>query len=327
MEVQVLSSASKAVPRGAAFRFSVDGVRRTLYSDGEHTFVLVNEPPRSPRAHRPPTGDLELPRRVRRPPRLPADRARDRRAGRARVAVDRARPSREPRARRAAQARPDEAARARADRPRAPRGASRAAVEPADVTRLPLLGEIAAGGPLLAEQNIEEYLPMPALDEGRLPAARQGRVDDRGRHPRRRPRDRAARAGRAERRDRRRARRRRRVARRGDGEDVLPREGPRPAAARELEHSSRSTRRTCRSSAASWGSSGSCSGERRASASHARPGARRAAARRVARVPRLRRVRHARARRVVFCPECGSQLGDEARVLAGRALRFGAQAG
>ena len=30
-----------------------------------------------------------------------------------------------------------------------------------DVHRLPLLGEIAAGGPLLAEQNIEEYMAVP----------------------------------------------------------------------------------------------------------------------------------------------------------------------
>ena len=35
-----------------------------------------------------------------------------------------------------------------------------------DVARLPLLGEIAAGGPLLAEQNIEDYLPMPASAKG-----------------------------------------------------------------------------------------------------------------------------------------------------------------
>ena len=32
---------------------------------------------------------------------------------------------------------------------------------PADVHRLPLVGEIAAGGPLLAEQNIEEYVAVP----------------------------------------------------------------------------------------------------------------------------------------------------------------------
>jgi repressor LexA len=31
----------------------------------------------------------------------------------------------------------------------------------ADVQRLPLVGEIAAGGPLLAEQNIEDYVELP----------------------------------------------------------------------------------------------------------------------------------------------------------------------
>jgi repressor LexA len=41
-----------------------------------------------------------------------------------------------------------------------------AVVEPADVTRLPVLGEIAAGGPLLAEQSIEDYVPMPASTKG-----------------------------------------------------------------------------------------------------------------------------------------------------------------
>jgi repressor LexA len=35
-----------------------------------------------------------------------------------------------------------------------------------DVSRLPLLGEIAAGGPLLAEQNIEDYVPMPSRAKG-----------------------------------------------------------------------------------------------------------------------------------------------------------------
>jgi len=35
-----------------------------------------------------------------------------------------------------------------------------------DVTRLPLVGEIAAGGPMLAEENIEEYVPMPASTKG-----------------------------------------------------------------------------------------------------------------------------------------------------------------
>ena len=36
---------------------------------------------------------------------------------------------------------------------------------PAD-SRLPLVGEIAAGGPLVAEENIEEYLPMPETMKG-----------------------------------------------------------------------------------------------------------------------------------------------------------------
>jgi repressor LexA len=36
----------------------------------------------------------------------------------------------------------------------------------ADVSRLPLVGEIAAGGPLLAEENIEDYLAMPTRTNG-----------------------------------------------------------------------------------------------------------------------------------------------------------------
>ena len=36
-----------------------------------------------------------------------------------------------------------------------------AAPSRADVQRLPLVGEIAAGGPLLAEQNIEDYVELP----------------------------------------------------------------------------------------------------------------------------------------------------------------------
>jgi repressor LexA len=36
----------------------------------------------------------------------------------------------------------------------------------ADVARLPLVGEIAAGGPMLAEENIEEYVPMPSSTKG-----------------------------------------------------------------------------------------------------------------------------------------------------------------
>jgi repressor LexA len=38
--------------------------------------------------------------------------------------------------------------------------------EEIEVTRLPLLGQIAAGGPLLAEQNIEDYVAFPATTKG-----------------------------------------------------------------------------------------------------------------------------------------------------------------
>ena len=38
--------------------------------------------------------------------------------------------------------------------------------EQVEVARLPLLGEIAAGGPLLADQYIEDYVAMPASTKG-----------------------------------------------------------------------------------------------------------------------------------------------------------------
>ncbi|HTR33820.1 MAG TPA: transcriptional repressor LexA [Gaiellaceae bacterium] len=40
------------------------------------------------------------------------------------------------------------------------------AAELRDAARLPILGEIAAGGPLLAEQNIEDYVTMPSSTKG-----------------------------------------------------------------------------------------------------------------------------------------------------------------
>ena len=46
------------------------------------------------------------------------------------------------------------------------RDAAPAAAEARDVSRLPLVGAIAAGGPMLAEQDIEEYVPMPATTKG-----------------------------------------------------------------------------------------------------------------------------------------------------------------
>src|SRR6188474_3209208 len=35
-----------------------------------------------------------------------------------------------------------------------------------DAVRLPLVGEIAAGGPLLADQNVEDYLALPKSTKG-----------------------------------------------------------------------------------------------------------------------------------------------------------------
>jgi repressor LexA len=40
------------------------------------------------------------------------------------------------------------------------------AVEALDAVRLPLVGEIAAGGPLLADENIQDYLTMPSSTKG-----------------------------------------------------------------------------------------------------------------------------------------------------------------
>src|SRR5438093_6287345 len=76
-------------------------------------------------------GDLGLPRRLRRPTRLPADCAGDRRGRWACFPIDRARAPGQPRAGWAAQTRPDQAAGRRARWPRAPRGARRGARETA----------------------------------------------------------------------------------------------------------------------------------------------------------------------------------------------------
>ena len=38
--------------------------------------------------------------------------------------------------------------------------------EAVEAQRLPILGQIAAGGPLLAEQNVEDYVAMPASTKG-----------------------------------------------------------------------------------------------------------------------------------------------------------------
>jgi repressor LexA len=46
------------------------------------------------------------------------------------------------------------------------RESNAATAEAHDVTRLPILGQIAAGGPLLAEQYIEDYVSMPGSTRG-----------------------------------------------------------------------------------------------------------------------------------------------------------------
>jgi repressor LexA len=45
-------------------------------------------------------------------------------------------------------------------------GRERSEAPPADVERLPLVGQIAAGGPLLAEQNVEDHLAVPETLRG-----------------------------------------------------------------------------------------------------------------------------------------------------------------
>src|SRR5207244_7859814 len=49
----------------------------------------------------------------------------------------------------------------RAIRVHNPTSRPKAAVQRADVVDVPLVGRIAAGGPILAEQNLDETLPMP----------------------------------------------------------------------------------------------------------------------------------------------------------------------
>ena len=121
-------------------------------------------------------------------------------------------------------------------------GRERREAPAATLDKLPLVGQIAAGGPLLAEQNVEDHLAVPETLRGDFLLRVKGDSMIERRHPRRRHRRRAARAGRAQRRDRRRARRRRRVGRRGDREALLPRERAASACSRRTTRSSRSTR-------------------------------------------------------------------------------------
>ena len=120
--------------------------------------------------------------------RLSADGARHRQGDRADVVVHGPRPPRRTsRSSASSGAIPRSRARSRSwsTRPRtcvAPRG-------------LPLVGQVAAGAPILAEENVEDYVELPA-DRGwrrrRVHPAREGRLDAGRRHPRRGSRGRAA---------------------------------------------------------------------------------------------------------------------------------------
>ena len=116
---------------------------------------------------------------------------------------------------------------------------------------LPLVGQVAAGEPILAEENIEEYIEIPDVIGGEdgdyILQVRGESMKDAGilegdyvivRPSRRR----------RQRRDRRRPDRRG-----GDRQALLPRNGPHPAAARERGRWSRSTPPRPSSSAASIG--------------------------------------------------------------------------
>jgi repressor LexA len=149
---------------GRLFFSGVDGVRRSLYPDGEHTFVLVNESKGAPvltarqqeiwnylveyvDLHGYPPTVREIGEQVglASPSTVHAHLANLERAGLLK---------RDPTKPRALELIGRE------------RHEVEAAAEPVDITRLPVLGEIAAGGPLLAEQSIEEYVPMPASTKG-----------------------------------------------------------------------------------------------------------------------------------------------------------------
>ena len=103
----------------------------------------------------------------------------------------------------------------------------RAKDEEKGVLRLPLIGTIAAGTPLLATQNIEDIVPVPTslLRGGAaelLPAAGPGREHDGRAHPAGRPGDYPAAGDGGERRHRRGA-----SGRGGDGQDASARHGNR----------------------------------------------------------------------------------------------------
>ena len=101
-------------------------------------------------------------------PRLPAEHARDRRRGRALLAVERHAPARPARAERLPAPRPEPAAgagdphrRAAPSRMPSPARHLRGRIPVGDAAMVPLVGRIAAGIPITAEQQIDEVFPLP----------------------------------------------------------------------------------------------------------------------------------------------------------------------
>ena len=156
---------------------------RSLLHPSDPPATLSNTCSTDPRSRRPhghrqgpdkaPAGDLRLHQEVLRPLRLPADGARHRQGGRPRLVLDGARAPGQPGEGRPAAARPVEAARDRAAR----QGGRRRQERPARQSGLPLVGRVAAGQPILAEENIEDYVHVSALaggDEGEFVLAVRG---------------------------------------------------------------------------------------------------------------------------------------------------------
>ena len=130
-----------------------------------------------------------------RPARLSAEHARDRRRRRPRVALERDPPAQPARAQPATSAATRTGpARSRCSstcrRPRRPRSTSiRPTSDDGDAAHVPLVGRIAAGIPITAEQQVEEVLPLPRQLVGKgdlFMLKRRRRVHDRRRHLRRR---------------------------------------------------------------------------------------------------------------------------------------------
>ena len=141
-----------------------------------HVRTQLDTTARGAAAHGPdeaPAGDLRLHQALLGRARVSADGARHRQGRRPGLVVDGARAPRQPREARPAAARPVEAAGDRAARPRrgdVERRWERGESVAARSAGLPLVGQVAAGQPILAEENIEDYVQRAAR-RGRRGAA------------------------------------------------------------------------------------------------------------------------------------------------------------